>query len=155
MAEKPEFDVAAAHKYFSAHCFNAAWDLIDKTDRTAEEDEAMVHLSLASLWHWTQREDCTATSLSAGYWQVSRTYALAGEADSARRYGQRCLEVSQSEDVGPFYVGYAYEALARAESTAGDWDRMKEYLEQARRAAQEVGEADNRKILLDDLATIA
>jgi hypothetical protein len=31
------FDLAAAHKYFSAHCFNAAWDLIEKKDRTPAE----------------------------------------------------------------------------------------------------------------------
>ena len=28
MAEKKDFDHKAAHKYFSAHCFNKAWDLL-------------------------------------------------------------------------------------------------------------------------------
>ena len=69
MAKEPEFDLQVAHRYFSATCFNQAWELIDKPERTAEEDEAMVQLSLASTWHWTQREDCTPANLSIGYWQ--------------------------------------------------------------------------------------
>ena len=32
--------------------------------RTSEEEDKMLQLSLASLWHWTQREDCTPTNLS-------------------------------------------------------------------------------------------
>ena len=30
MTKKEDFDQAAAHKYFSAKCFNQAWELIDK-----------------------------------------------------------------------------------------------------------------------------
>ena len=48
------------------------------------------------------------------YWQVSRIYALLGQADNARRYGELCLEVSQEPGVQPFYLAYAHEALARA-----------------------------------------
>jgi hypothetical protein len=45
MSNNPSFDISAAHKYFAAHCFNAAWDLIDKPGRTAEDDRMMVALS--------------------------------------------------------------------------------------------------------------
>ncbi len=38
MAKVPDFDVVAAHKHFSASCFNKAWDLIEKKNRTPEED---------------------------------------------------------------------------------------------------------------------
>ena len=88
MTKQPEIDVAAAHKYFSAYCFNAAWGLIDNKNRTHQDDEEMTRLCQASIWHWTQREDCTDKNLSIGYWQASRVYALLGQADDARRYGQ-------------------------------------------------------------------
>jgi tetratricopeptide (TPR) repeat protein len=154
MTNQPEFDLNAAHKYFAVECFNRAWDLIDKPDRTAEEDEAMIRSSLASIWHWTQRKDCTATNLSVGYWQTSRIYALLGQADNARRYGQLCLDVSQGDEILPFYLGYAHEALARAESVAGNREKMEEYLREARRVADTVPDPDGRKYLLDDLASI-
>ena len=75
-------------------------------------------------------------------------------ADNARRYGQLALDASQAEGVGPFYVGYAYEALARAESVAGNTGKMKEYLDKAREAADAVPDKDSKKFLTDDLATI-
>ena len=91
MSNEPGFDVVAAHKYFSTFCFNSAWDLMDKSERTAAEDEEMLRLSLASTWHWSQREDCTQANLSVGYWQTSRIYATLGQADNARRHGQLSL----------------------------------------------------------------
>lgn len=149
MPKEPDFDLAAAHKYFAAHCFNSTWDLLDKKDRTPEDDEQMIRTTLASSWHWTQREDCTATSMSVAYWQASRVYAVLGQADNARRYGQLCLDISQ--DVEPFYLGYAYEALARAESVAGNSERSAEYLAKAREAAAKVEDADSKQWLVADL----
>lgn len=152
MAKSPDFDTNSAHRYFSAHCFNSAWDLIDKNDRTTEDNERMINLAQASIWHWTQREDCSDQSMSIGYWQASRAYSLAGQPDNARRYGQMSLEKSEGGE--PFYTGYAYEALARAESVAGDKDKTSEYLGKAHEFAEKVTDAETRKMLTDDLATI-
>jgi hypothetical protein len=154
MSTKPDFDLAAAHKYFSANCFNRAWDLIDKPERSPQEDETMLHLSLASLWHWSQREDHTPVNLSVGYWQVARVYALLGQADNARRYGQLSLEALQDQDDLPFYLGYAYEALARAESLAGNRSQAGAYLAEARQAAARIPDPDDRQQLLNDLDLI-
>ena len=154
MAERPEFDVAAAHRYFSAECFNRAWDLMDKPERTPAENEEMVRLSLTSTWHWTQRPDCTPQNLSVGCWQTSRIYALLGRARLARHYGQLSLEAIQAAGGLPFYLGYAFEALARAEWVAGDAAKTAEYLALAQEAAGRVPDADARAALLADLESI-
>ncbi len=154
MADKPDFDLSAAHRYFSAHCFNQAWELIEKAERTPDEDEQMIRLSLAATWHWTQRSDCTPTHLSVGYWQAARIFAILGQAENARRYAQMCLEASQTPGVKPFYLAYAYEALARAEVIAGEKGRAYGYLTEARRLAEQVEEADDRDALLADLETV-
>jgi hypothetical protein len=154
MVKKPDFDIQSAHKFFSADCFNRAWDYIDQPVRTTEEDDRMLQLSLASLWHWTQREDHTPTNLSVGYWQVARIYALMQQTDLSRHYGQMCLEASQAEGVLPFYLGYAYEALARAEMAAGENDEMEKFLAQARQVAGSLPDKEAKEQLLKDLATI-
>jgi hypothetical protein len=154
MTSSTDFDVVAAHRYFSVECFNKAWDLLDRPSRTPAEDEEMLHLGLASLWHWTQRPDCTATNRSVSYWQVSRIYAVLGQAGNARRYGELCLGVSQGEGIPPFYLGYAYEALVRAEKVAGNRDKMAEYLQAACQVAETVPDAEARQMLQNDLATI-
>ena len=71
MAEKLEFDEKAAHRYFYVSCSNRAWDLMNKAERTQEEEEQMIRLSLASHWHWTQRDDFTKTNESVAHWQTS------------------------------------------------------------------------------------
>jgi len=81
-------------------------------------------------------------------------YAILGEVDNARKYGQLCLDASESDEIEPFYLGYAYEALARAESVAGNRDKVDEYLAKAREAVSLVKEAEDRKLLEDDLDTI-
>ncbi|HEY69207.1 MAG TPA: hypothetical protein G4O08_01345 [Anaerolineae bacterium] len=154
MTKQPEFDLQAAHRYFSATCFNMAWGLMDKSERTAEEDEMMIRLSLASHWHWTQREDYAKTNESIAYWQTSRIYAMLGQGETARHYGQLCLAASRGEDIPPFALGFAYEALARAEMVAGDRDKMEAYLNKARQAAEAIQEAESKKMLEKDLDTI-
>ena len=100
MTETPGFDIPTAHRYFSAHCFNRAWELIEKTGRTPSRTKRCC----GSAWQPPGRsgQDCTSTSLSIGYWQTARIYALLGQAENARRYAQMCFEVSQQPGVKPF-----------------------------------------------------
>jgi hypothetical protein len=154
MAKKPEFDLNAAHKYFAAECFNRAWDFIDMPSRSSDQADKLLQLSLASLWHWTQREDCTPTNLSIGYWQVSRVFALLRQAENARHYGELCLEASQKEGVAPYFLGTAYEALARAEMVAGHLDESEKYLVKAHQVAIALSDEEEKQMLLKDLATI-
>jgi hypothetical protein len=155
MSDTSLIDPIAAHRYFSAHCFNSAWDLIDKPERTPEEDLEMLHRAMAGLWHWTQRPDCTATNRSIGFWQVSRIYSLLGQAENAHRYGVLCLRESQQEGVEPFYLAYAHEALARADMVAGKGEKMRQHLSDAQRIAGQVEEGDEKQGLLRDLETIS
>ena len=67
MADTPNFDIQQAHKYFSARCFNRTWDYMQQGGkRSTEENMALPHTAIASLWHWTQREDISHQNLSVG-----------------------------------------------------------------------------------------
>ncbi len=153
-AASDALDVQAAHRAFSAACFNKTWEYIDKTERTPAEEEAMLRLTMASHWHWTQREDCAPENLSVACWQVSRVFSLLGQAENARRYGQRSLEALGDRNDLPFFSGFAYEALARAEAAAGDQARMQDYLDRARTLADEIQDEESKQILLSDLESI-
>ncbi|MCV2357463.1 hypothetical protein LNV08_00580 [Paucibacter sp. TC2R-5] len=149
MAKVPEFDVAAAHKYFSAHCFNKAWDLIEKPDRTPEDERLMVALNQACIYHWLQRDDCNHQRLSVGYWQASRIQALLGNAAEALRLGEVCL--FYSGELKPFYLGYAHEALARAYGLAASPGDSARHLTLALELVAKVGDNSERKLLEADL----
>ena len=112
----------------------------------------MLHTAIASLWHWSQREDATSEDLSAGYWQVSRVYCLIGQPNNARRYG--LLSLKHAKDLSPFYKGYSYETLARAEMLNGNRVIMLTHLEKAREMLEQVEDDEKRQLLLKDLETI-
>jgi hypothetical protein len=152
MPVAPTFDLAAAHKYFAADCFNKAWDLIEKPERTSEDDRLMVALNQASIFHWLNRADCTSENLSVGFWQASRIQALLGRTDEARRHAETCLSYSHS--LNPFCIGYAYEALARAEFMAGNSAKGHEHLQSAQRHAASVEKLDHQNMLLKDLDSL-
>jgi hypothetical protein len=154
MSSPPDFDVAAAHKYFAVECFNNAWPLIDKAGRSPEEARQLVALGHASLWHWTQRADCTDTNLSIGHWLLSRIYSVLGDVTQAKRYGESCLLITQRPGVEPFYLAYAYEAIARSASLGEHWADAAAAVDQARALADLVNDIEDRQSLLNDLATI-
>jgi hypothetical protein len=150
--KKPEFDLAEAHHYFSGHCFNAAWDLIEKKDRTAADNRLMVALSQASIYHWLNRPDVTDKNVSIGYWQASRVQSLAGAPEEAKRCAETCLAFSSGLE--PFYQAYAYEALARAARGLGDTRAAAAHLKTARDLAGAVKDGKARSALEADLESL-
>ena len=153
MADTPNFDIQQAHKYFSAHCFNQAWDYMEKDgNRSTEENMAMLHTAIASLWHWTQRQDVSAQNLSVGNWQVSRVYCLLKQPNNARTYGLQALKYAK--ELPAFYKGYAYETLARAEMIVNNRVIMKTHLEKAREMLDQIEDDEDRQLLAKDLESI-
>jgi hypothetical protein len=153
MADRPNFDIQQAHNYFSADCFNRTWDNMDKDGgRSNEENMEMLHTAIASLWHWSQREDVTHQNLSVGYWQVSRVYCLLGQPNNARRYGMLSLQYARK--LSPFFKGYAYETLARAEMIAKKRVIMLAHLEKAHEMLEQIENEEDKQTLGKDLETI-
>ncbi len=152
MTDKPNFDLNAAHKFFSAANFNKTWEFFEKAERSQEDNLNMLQSAMVSLWHWSQREDATDENLSVGYWQVSRALCLIGQPELARTYGRMSLKFA--ELLAPFYQAYACETLARAEMLANNRVIMLEYLNRARELTHQVTDEEDRQLLLNDLDTI-
>jgi hypothetical protein len=147
------FDPSRAHRHFSSACFNRAWELIEKPDRSSADDDAMVLCALASLWHWTQRPDCTNQNLSIAHWQVSRAYASIGQGENAQRHAKRSLELAKG--LSPFYKGYAHEAVARAALVLRDHQAFTDHLTQARAFANGVTDIEEKEALEKDLTKLS
>jgi len=143
---------AELHKHFSTQCFNEAWKLMTKDDRTSEESDEMLHYAMASLFHWSKREDCTDKHKSIGCWQVSRCYALIGDLEQAERYGKLSLDFSKNES--PYFMGYAHEALARAYHLMEITDLKNKHLDKAEELCGQVEDAEMKKLLISDLDSI-
>ncbi len=149
---KEELNTQAIHKYFSADCFNAAWDLIDKKDRSELDNQQMLLRSYASLYHWTNRDDCTEQNLSIGFWQLSRVHALLNNPQEAFSAAERCL--SYSLNLEPFYLGYAYEALARSKKIAGEAAQFANYMKMAQEQLNLIEDKELLSMLKNDLGSL-
>jgi DNA-binding transcriptional MerR regulator len=132
--------------------FNATWTLMEKEDRTREEDDAMLHMAHASRHHWGQVGK--VENLGRGEWQCSRVYAVLGRAEPCLHHAQRCLDICQKNGIGDWDLAFAYEALARAHAVAGDMEQARAYTQQALAAAEDIAEDDERELVLSDLETI-
>ena len=136
----------------AAQLFNYVWTLLERTDRTVDDDDTMLHAAHAQRYHWGQVG--APVNIIRGEWQCSRVYAVLGRPEPARFHAQRCLDHCERHAVRGFDRGAAYEALARAAKVAGERGEAQRFLALGRAEAATVDDEEDRKILLDDLATI-
>jgi hypothetical protein len=136
----------------AADLFNFTWTLLEKPDRSASEDDLMIHAAHAQRFHWEWAGD--AVNHARGEWQVSRVYAVLERAEPALYHARRCLEICEANGIGDFDLAYAYEALARAHAVTEDGGDAARFAELARRAAEKISDPDDREHVLADLATL-
>lgn len=132
--------------------FNYVWTLMETTDRTPDQTDQLIHAAHASRYHWSNVGD--ASNGARGEWQISRVYAVLGRGEPALWHARRCLEICQENGIGDWDLAFAYEALARASRVAGDLAGRDRYLSEAREAAKQVREEEDRRLLEADLATV-
>ena len=133
--------------------FNHVWTLLELPDRTAEQDDEMIHAAHASRYHWSHVG--THANLGRGEWQVSRVYVTLGRSEPAFFHARRCLAyVEAGEGIEDWDLPFAYEALARASALAGDAGESLRYEQLARDAGEAIADDEDREHLLSELATL-
>jgi hypothetical protein len=152
MPDTPVKPGQAEQRQLAATIFNHVWDLLEKPDRSLAEDDEMLHGAHASRYHWGVVGE--PVHWARGEWQCARVYAVLGRAEPALHHAGRCLELATQHDLGPFDLGAAYEAIARAYLVAGDAAKTAGHAALARAEASKVADAEDRAILEADLASL-
>jgi len=150
--KKDEEDMWRVHRKLAAELFNHTWTLMEKKDRTLEENDEMIHEAHASRFHWGKVGK--TFNLARGEWQISRVYSILGMSSPALYHAQRCLDYSSKGDVEDFDFPFAYEALARASAVAGKKRDRARYLKLASTLGAKIRDPHDRKLLFDDLKTV-
>lgn len=140
------------HKKLAVDLFNMTWELIEKTDRNAAEDETMLHASYASRYHWGVIG--TPLHFARGEWQISRVCSLLGMAACALFHANKSLNLCLDNQLGDFDLGFAYEALARAYAVQGDVAQRDENVAFAKSSAERVIKETDRMWLLENVNTV-
>ena len=145
----------ADHRTLAVSLFNDCWRLLEK-ERKPEEDDELLHGAHASAYHWLKAPEGEPKNRARAEWMCSRVYAVLGRAEPALHHAQRCLEIVEAlaAAMDDFDLPFAYEALARSHRASGDADEASRYERLAREAADAVSDAEDRELVLSDLATL-
>jgi DNA-binding transcriptional MerR regulator len=152
-ATDPPGDVEhATQRRLAVDLFNHVWTLLERSDRSADEDDEMLHAAHASRHHWGVVGE--PVHRARGEWQCSRVYAVLGRAEPALWHARRTIEICEQHGIADFDIAFGWEALARASRIAGDHVAADAAVARARELAGAIAEDDDRQLLLSDLATI-
>ncbi len=140
------------HRRFAINLFNLTWSLLDKKERTQEEDDKMVHAAHASRFHWG--EIGTPLESERGEWQISRVYSVLKRSEPALYHARRCLEICKENNIKDFDIAFAYKAMARAHAVAGNTTECEKYQILAKEAADQIKKKEDKDYFLTELKTI-
>ncbi|KZE63777.1 hypothetical protein AWM68_11725 [Fictibacillus phosphorivorans] len=147
-----KFTMIEWHRKQAVENFNKTWDLMEKKDRTHEEDLDMIHTAHASRFHWGVAGE--PLHFARGEWQISRVYSLLKMSDSALLHGNQSLTLCLENYIGDFDLAFAYEAVARGYQVKGDENKVEEYCTLALEAAQLIKKKEDKEYFISELNSI-
>ncbi len=132
--------------------YNQAWDLIDKSGRTPDDDRRLLTLAMASraLWGDIGADEQWIT----GDWQVAHVAALTGHAGLSLDFASAAYERATKADVPLWLKASTCEGLARAHAVAGHDAERDAWVLKAKELLGQVDDADDRAVIEGQLATI-
>lgn len=140
------------HRKLAVDCFNAAWDLLEKKDRTEDDNFKMIHTAHASRFHWG--EIGTPLELQRGEWQISRVYSVLELGESALHHAQCCYDTCIEKEIGDFDMAFACEALARAHHVLGNYGKRDIFIKMAKVASESIEDTGNKEYFLGELSSV-
>ena len=151
MSDEKQYSEADVHRFFAKQYHGKTWDLLDKVNRTTEENECLVDYAHTSLAHW--RVAGTAVHYQRGVWLLSRVYAVLEDSELALAYARRTLELTEEhlDEMEVFDQAFAFECMARAHALAGNVIEAKLYLKSAQQTGEQIPEKEDRDIFFDSL----
>ncbi len=146
------YSLDQAHGFFAVDLNQRIWKLLEKTDRTAAEDQEMLNCAYGSLYHWQQYSKGGKINVQRGLYMIAKAYLWQGKIDLGLEYAQRTHRHTQEDSEGhtDFDFFYAEEILARAYSLAGFKQKAEEHKAKAQELLHTVLDPEDLKICKSD-----
>ena len=128
------------------------WTLLDKEDLSDEDADRLINAAYAARFH--NGEFSEALDIARSEWHLARANLKVGRPVPAYFHGQKCLQVCRENELGPFTIAYAYEALARIVAVMNDEEALEEYIGLAKQYGKMIEDDEEKKIFMADLATV-
>ena len=147
--------LAQAHAFFATEFNRQFWYILAQNPITSEDAVRLIHLAHASLLHWQHRPAYSIVQEQRGIFLLATAYTAAQQSEPAVQYAQHALHLTQqhAEQMQDFDVAYAYLAMARALALRGQLRESMEYFAMARQAGEQIKNADDKNLFLEDFRT--
>lgn len=151
MTEEKTYTLAQAQHQFAVNFHTKTWEMLEKSDRTDDDNARMINYAHASLALWYAAG--TAARHQRGEWLLSRVYAVLGEGKLAVYHAHRCMQLLEGNELemADFDFAFAYEAVARALAMSGDIVEAQKFFEKAKKAGEKIKEQDDRETFFAEL----
>ncbi len=149
--EEKTYTITQAHLHFAIDFHTLTWELLEKSERSQEDNERMENYAHASLAHW--RTAGTAVRHQRGEWLLARVYAVLNRPQEALRHAFLCAGILHDNpgEMQDFDAAFVYEAVARAHAIAGEWKDAQRFQIKAREAGEKIAEAEDRELFFSQL----
>jgi len=159
MTEEIKDITIEGHKKFGPDLYMRTWELMEKENRTPDENDEMIQCAHASLYHWTHLkghidDEKWRNAFAIGHSQISYAYLEVGNAERALYHAQRCLEYFEKYAAGGFPDAYGYDNLAKAYDLAGETEKRDEATRKAIEAGNKIEDENFRNSFFEELSTV-
>ena len=140
------------HHYMGIELNMQTFELLDKKDRSEQDNIRMINFAKASLYHWRKSDKYEVVNEQRGQWLISHVYAKLNKSDEALSYAKETLKITEEnkKKMKDFDLAYAYESMARAYSISENKDESEKWYKKAKAAGDLIAdEKDKEYFILD------
>lgn len=150
---KPEHSVEEKmHMYLAAELNNQAWTILDKTERTPEEEAMMLYFALGAKHHWGLHPHNTPLNAQRAAYLLSRVYCALNKPAEALEQAQECLSLTEENKYAGFDRAFCHEAMARALAANGEAEHCQMHLALAVEAGKTLTDPEEKKLFDGEMA---
>lgn len=140
------------HRAIAVESYNRCWDLLERSDRSQDEDFELLTSAFVSRYHWSFAGGPEQWAVSD--WMVSRAAADIGEGSLSLAFALRANDSVRGFDAPDWLVASAAEGVARAFAAHGNERERDEWLNTAENLVVAIADQEDRELIASQLATV-
>ncbi|MDD3098022.1 MAG: hypothetical protein PHU99_09915 [Candidatus Cloacimonetes bacterium] len=144
-----ELNMNKVHQQLAIDLFNQSWDILLKEDRNRKDEDLLLNMVHASLYHW--RQVGQPINILRGEWMLAHVYTLLGHKEAALYHAENVMTLKDEIQPRDWDLAYCYEAMARVMALYADQVAFDKYHEQALKAGKEIADEGARKQFDSDM----
>jgi hypothetical protein len=144
-----ELNMNKVHQQLAIDLFNQSWDILLKEDRNRKDEDLLLNMVHASLYHW--RQVGQPINILRGEWMLAHVYTLLGHKEAALYHAENVMTLKDEIKPRDWDLAYCYEAMARVMALYADQVAFDKYHEQALKAGKEIADEGARKQFDSDM----